>query len=68
MPKNKEIRQFAYNLVDFLDSSNLSYDWDWANTFCDNDSYEPQNDIIVYPNPNNGIFAIKNKDLFILLT
>ena len=53
--------QFAYNLVDFLDSSNLSYDWDWANTFCDNNSYEPQNDIIVYPNPNNGIFAIKNK-------
>ena len=51
--------EFAYNLVDFLDSNNLSYDW--ANTFCDNDSYESQNDILVYPNPNNGVFSIKNQ-------
>ena len=50
--------QFAYNLVDFFDSNNLSYDW--AHTFCSDDS-ESQDDIIVYPNPNNGVFSIKNK-------
>ena len=49
---------FAVHSANFLDCDNLSIDW--ANSFCDNFDLLP--DIMVFPNPNNGIFSIKNKE------